>query len=431
MAAALIRRRTQTSQRLHEEACHYLPGGTSYAIRYQAPFPVYISHGLGSRVWDVDGNEYVDFWNGHGALIMGHCYKPVMEAAAKQLELGAHLGYSHEWEVKWAKQVCSMVPSAEKVRPTNSGTEANMYAVRVARAYTKRSLVGKFEGNWHGGYDALQVGVTYPVEKPSTLGLTEGATKDTVLLPFNNLDETERRVRGKNFACIIIEPVIGGGGVIPAEREFLAGLRELCTEEDIILIFDEVITGFRLAPGGAQQLYGIKPDMTTLGKVVGGGAFPAGALCGRADIMDLIDHKTHPRPYERSFHGGTYAGNPLTMRAGHALLTELAKGEAQREMNELGDYARKALRNTLESASYSAHVTGIGSMFCVHFTTEFPTDIHTANRGKDGERNERYFQHLLQNGIIYTPPHNAHFFLSAAHTKNDIDLLISATASFR
>ncbi|MEM3031458.1 MAG: aminotransferase class III-fold pyridoxal phosphate-dependent enzyme, partial [Nitrososphaerota archaeon] len=226
----------ERSRILHEEALKYLPSGVTYGNRYIDPYPVYLERAEGQFVWDVDGNRFVDLWMGHGALIMGHSYKPVIEEAVEQLKYGAHFGYSHEWEVRWAKQVCEMVPSAKMVRPTNSGTEANMYAVRLARAYTKKSLVGKFEGGWHGGYDALQVGVTYPVDKPSTLGLSENTVRDTVLLPYNNLEETERRVKGKDLACIVVEPVMGAGGFIPAEREFLKGLRKLCDEEGIILI---------------------------------------------------------------------------------------------------------------------------------------------------------------------------------------------------
>ncbi|MEM1944224.1 MAG: aspartate aminotransferase family protein [Nitrososphaerota archaeon] len=418
----------ERSRILHEEALKYLPSGVTYGNRYIDPYPVYLERAEGQFVWDVDGNRFVDLWMGHGALIMGHSYKPVIEEAVEQLKYGAHFGYSHEWEVRWAKQVCEMVPSAKMVRPTNSGTEANMYAVRLARAYTKKSLVGKFEGGWHGGYDALQVGVTYPVDKPSTLGLSENTVRDTVLLPYNNLEETERRVKGKDLACIVVEPVMGAGGFIPAEREFLKGLRKLCDEEGIILIFDEVITGFRLSPGGAQQLYGVIPDLTVLGKAVGGGPFPAGAFCGREDIMEMIDLRKHPNPYERVFHGGTYSGNPLTMRAGYTLLKELAKGDVHQYINSLGEYARSRLREV--TSGVDIHITGVGSLVCLHFTKEKPYDIHTANRTKNLDMAKRYFRHVFGRGLLYVPPAVPHLFISAAHTRETVDQLIDSTEEF-
>ena len=416
------------SYQLFLEALKYLPSGVTYGNRYSEPYPIYLERAEGQYVWDVDGNRYVDLWMGHGALIMGHQYRPVVEAAVEQLRNGAHFGYSHEWEVKWAKQVCSMVPSIKMVRPTNSGTEANMYAVRLARGYTRRTLIGKFEGGWHGGYDGLQIGVTYPVDKPSSLGITENTARDTVLLPYNNLEETERRVKGRNLACIVVEPVMGAGGFIPAQREFLKGLRELCDREGIVLIFDEVITGFRLSPGGAQQLYGVIPDITVLGKAVGGGPFPAGAFGGREDIMELIDLRKHPHPYERVFHGGTYSGNPLTMRAGYTLLTELAKGEVYRHINRLGDRMRGRLEEMADG--HPLHITGIGSLVCLHFTKEKPYDIHTANRTKNVEMAKEYFRHLLSKGFIYVPPHVPHLFISASHTEETIEQICDVTEEF-
>jgi glutamate-1-semialdehyde 2,1-aminomutase len=418
----------ERSRQLHEEALRYLPSGVTYGNRYSDPYPVYLERAEGQYVWDVDGNRYVDLWMGHGALIMGHSYRPVIEAAMDQLRYGSHFGYSHEWEVKWAKQVCSMIPSAKMVRPTNSGTEANMYAVRLARAYTKRNMIGKFEGGWHGGYDGLQIGVTYPIDRPSTLGITENTVKDTLLLPYNNLEETEKRIKGKELACIVIEPVLGAGGFIPAEKEFLKGLREICDRMDIVLIFDEVITGFRLSPGGAQQLYGVIPDITVLGKAVGGGPFPAGAFCGREDIMELIDQRKHPNPYERVFHGGTYSGNPLTMRAGYTLMRELEKGEVYHHINSLGDYVRSKLEEI--TSGVDIHITGVGSLVCLHFTKEKPYDIHTANRTKNVEMAKRYFRHILGRGLIYVPPAVPHLFISAAHTRESADRLITVTEEF-
>ncbi len=301
--------RTKKSKVIFEKAKKYLPGGVCYGSRYFEPYPLCIVKAKGSKVWDIDGNEYVDYWMDHSAAILGHNYEPVIEAVKEQLNNGPFFGYLNEEAVKWAEQVCKWFPSAEMVRPTNSGTEGNMYNIRLARAYTGRKKIGKFEGHWHGGYDALHKAVSYPFDKPASLGLTENQIRNTILLPFNDLDGVRERIKGEDLACMILEPVMGAGGFIPPENDFLKGLRELCDEKDILLIFDEVVTGFRFV-GGAQKFYGVKPDLTTLGKTVGGQYFAgAGAICGRADVMEKIDHLKHPNFWERSFHGGTYTGN--------------------------------------------------------------------------------------------------------------------------
>ncbi|RLI14581.1 glutamate-1-semialdehyde 2,1-aminomutase, partial [Candidatus Bathyarchaeota archaeon] len=316
--------KTSKSKALYERAKKVLPAGVSYAIRYFEPYPFYTARAEGSKLFDVDGNEYVDFWLGHTALILGHSPPAVVEAVRKQLERGTHFGTSHELEVKLAEKIVKMVPSAEMVRFTNSGTEANMYATRLARAYTGKNKIAKFEGGWHGGYDALHKGVRYPFDIPESAGLTEGALRDTIVLPFNDLEGVEEKLKNERVASIVIEPVLGAGGGIPAEREFLKGLREFCDENDILLIFDEVITGFRLAPGGGQEYYNVIPDITVFGKILGGG-FPIGAFCGRRDIMERINNLIYERPHY-SFHGGTFAANPMSMIAGLATLEILEDG---------------------------------------------------------------------------------------------------------
>jgi len=422
---------TLKSKELYERAKKILPAGVTYLIRHFDPYPFFVTKAKGSRIWDVDGNEYIDFWMAHGAVVTGHGYEPIMNAIKEQLDYGAHLGWCHEWEIKWAEAVCRWF-DADMVRPTNSGTEANMYAVRLARAYTGRTKVGKMEGGWHGGYDGLHKAVNYPYDKPASLGLTEGATKYIIPLPFNDLDGVRERIKGEDLACIILEPVMGAAGCIPAEREFLKGLRELCDEKGILLIFDEVITGFRFYKG-AQHYYGVKPDITTLGKAVGGQFFPgAGAFCGRADIMELLDHIKRPNFWERSFHGGTYVGNALSTRAGYTLITELEKNADKfyPYMERLGDKFRKGLEDVFSRYNFEAYVTGVGSMVGIHFTKERPINGLTAERTKNLELCKKFFSYMLDNKIAYLTPRSPHLFLSIAHTEEEIDKFVSLTEEF-
>ena len=419
------------SKKLFEEARKYLPGGVSYAIRFFEPYPFYVSRAEGRRIWDIDGNAYTDYWMGHGALLMGHRYPPVIEAIKDQLNLLPHVGFSHEWEVKLAKQIVEMVESVELVRFTNSGTEAAMYSIRLARAYTGKRLIGKFEGGWHGGYDALHIAVSPPYELPGSLGITEGALKDTVILPYNDLEGVREIVKGLELAAIIVEPVLGAGGFIPSDPEFLKGLRELCDELDALLIFDEVITGFRLSPGGAQKLYRVKPDLTVFGKILGGGEFPAGGFGGKRDVMELLDQLKYRDLHERVFQGGTFAANPITTRAGYTLLRELQRrSEIYDHINRLGERARNELQRIFDERGSNAHVTGIGSLFTIHFTPVKPRDSKTAQQRRDVSLARSYFKHLLDNGIVAMIQDMQHFFISASHRLEDIDELVRVTEEF-
>lgn len=417
--------KTLSSKALFERARKVLPGGVSYGIRYFEPYPFYTARAKGSKLYDVDGNEYVDFWLGHTALILGHSPPAVMGAVKKQLQNGTHYGTSHELEIKLAEQVAKMVPSAEMTRFTNSGTEANMYATRIARACTGKTLIAKFEGGWHGGYDALQVGVKYPFDIPESAGLTAGATQDTIVLPFNDLTAVEKRLRDKQLSAIIVEPVLGGGGGIPAEPDFLMGLRELCNKRDALLIFDEVITGFRLTPGGAQQFYRVKPDITVLGKIVGGG-FPIGAFCGRRDLMERLDTLVYKRPHY-AFQGGTFAANPVTMTAGLVTLKLLENGQLIDRLNKSGEKVREQLKNIFEVAGIDVQVTGAGSIFNVHFTKDKLASARDAYAA-DRERLIEYDLSLISNGLFFLPTHNA--VLSTAHSKKDVEKLFLETERY-
>ena len=417
--------KTQKSKKLYERAKSVLPAGVSYAIRHFEPYPFYTARSKGSKLFDVDGNEYVDFWLGHTALILGHSPPIVVEAVKKQLENGTHYGTSHQLEIKLAEQIVKIVASAEMVRFTNSGTEANMYATRLARAYTGRSKIAKFEGGWHGGYDALHTGVKYPFNIPESAGLTAGALQDTIVLPFNDLEGVSERLKNKEVASITIEPVLGAGGGIPAEKEFLKGLRELCNERGILLIFDEVITGFRLAPGGGQQYYGVTPDITVFGKILGGG-FPIGAFCGRREIMERIDTLVYRRPYY-SFHGGTFAANPISMTAGLATLKVLEDGQLINKLNNVGGKIRENLKEIFEANEMKVQVTGAGSLFNTHFTKEEVKDTRAASKA-DKKKQVDYHLNLIANGVFLLPTHTG--ALSTVHSETDIKKLLLETEKY-
>ncbi len=282
-----------------------------------------------------------------------------------------------------------------------------------------------FEGGWHGGYDALHVGVHYPFNIPESAGLTAGALQDTILLPFNDLEGVEEKLKNEKVASIVIEPVFGAGGGIPAEKEFLKGLREFCDEKEILLIFDEVITGFRLAPGGAQQYYGIAPDITVFGKILGGG-FPIGAFCGCRKIMERLDSLLHKRPHY-SFHGGTFAANPITMTAGLTTLKILEDGQLISKLNMVGDKIREQLREIFEGNGVDVQVTGTSSIFNTHFTKEKVRDANATLRA-DRKKLVDYNLKLIENGVFFLPTHSG--ALSTAHSKADVEKLFLETEKY-
>jgi glutamate-1-semialdehyde 2,1-aminomutase len=418
--------KTKRSKTLYGRAKNFLPAGVSYGIRHFEPYPFYTAKAKGSKLYDVDGNEYVDFWLGHTALILGHSPPEVVKAAKKQLENGTIYGTCHELEIDLAEQVTKMVPSAEMVRFTTSGTEANMYAMRLARAYTGRNKIAKFEGGWHGGYDALHVGVKPPFDMAESAGLTAGAVQDTIILPFNDLDGVAEKLKGEKVAAIIVEPVQGAGGTIPATGDFLSGLRELCDENGTLLVFDEVITGFRLAPGGGQAYYGVMPDVTILGKILGGG-FSIGAFCASREIMERINSLVYKRPYY-SFHGGTFAANPITMATGLATLKILEDGQLINALNRRGDKTRVQLREIFERNGIAAQISGLGSLLNIHFTKEKELkDVNAAFRA-DKKRLLEYHQKMIGHGVFFLPTHSIN--LCASHSEKDTGKLLVETEKY-
>jgi glutamate-1-semialdehyde 2,1-aminomutase len=423
-------RKTPGSKKLFERARKSIPGGVNYGIRYFRPYPLFVSRAKGCYVQDVDGNEYLDFWIGHFALIMGHAYPKVVRAATDQIGKGSHFGFEHEWEILLAEQIRKMMPSIQLVRFTNSGTEANMYAARVARAYTKRQKIAKFEGGWHGGFDSLHKAVSYPFSAASSAGLPKETETETVVLPYNDLEGASGKIRRERPAAVVLDAIPGAGGFIPAEKEFVKGIREACEQAGSLMVMDEVISGFRTAPGGVQSLYRVKPDITILGKIVGGGMFPAGAFGGRSDIMDMIDQLKHKEARSRSFHGGTYSGNPLVTRAGYTLLKELESGSVQRRLDGLAARMRKGLEEVFESNHLSACITGLSSVMCIHFMEGVPRSPKEAYEKNDRKSLEALFYYMLANGLIYMSPDQAHIGLSAAHTREHVNRFVELVDEF-
>lgn len=424
--------RTPGSREMFERAKRVLPGGVSYTIRYFRPYPVFIQKAKGPRVWDVDGNEYIDLWMGHGTHIMGHSPDLVIERISEVIREGTHLGYENPYAVEYAEFLTKTIPGLESIRFTSSGTESNMYVLRLARAYTRRRYVVKFEGGWHGGLDQLHIGVSPPYKDPETLGLPEDFVKYTLVAPYNSVDTVERYVKMYDVAAIIVEPVLGAGGCIEARTEFLRELRRIATENDVLLIFDEVITGFRLAYGGGQEYYNVKADLVVYGKIIGGGFPGAGAFGGRGDVMELLDHIKRPRSRERSGHGGTFVGNPVTTVAGYTLVEYLYRHrDLYERFNNRWDSVRRAFERLCEEKNRICWATGIGNMLGVHFTRERPWDHRTAVTKRIHEDLPRLLHIFMRNrGVLYISEDMAHFLPSMVHEDREIDHVVSVFTEF-
>ena len=328
------------SRRLFEKARTLFPDGVTHDSRRLEPFPVYVTHALGSRKWDVDGHELIDYWNGHGSIMIGHSHPDVVEAVREQAAKGTHFGACHELEIAWGEWVKRLVPSAEKVRFTGSGTEATLMALRLARIHTNRPKVLKFVGHFHGWHDFVMPGAYPPYETAAVPGIAADVAEQTVVIPPNDLNLLEHTLAGDlQIGAVIIEPTGGHWGEVPVRGEFLHELRRLTDKNGQLLIFDEVITGFRVHPGGAQAHYNVRPDITTLAKILAGG-LPGGAVAGRADVLAHIEVRPG-KPKMR--HPGTYNANPLSAAAGVATLARIATGEPNRKANETARLLKRRL----------------------------------------------------------------------------------------
>ena len=412
------------SSSLFSEARRYIPGGVNSpvrAFRNVGGEPFFVAKAKGSHLWDVDGREYIDFVGTWGPAILGHAPEIVVEAVQKAAANGLSFGIPNPLEVEMAKLICGWVPSVEKVRVVNSGTEATMSCVRLARGYTKRDLIVKFEGCYHGHVDSLLVkagsgALTHG--SPDSAGIPADLAALTITLPFNDSEGLTAvfEAQGDKIAAVIVEPVPANAGLYLPLPGFLEQLRQLCSSHGSLLIFDEVMTGFRLAKGGYQELAGIHPDLTALGKVIGGG-LPVGAFGGRSEIMDQLS------PDGPVYQAGTLSGNPLAMAAGLAQLRELEHNDGFNRLEKLGSEMENAVRQTLNETGRNYTFHRIGSMFCLYFC-EPPVRNLTDARRSDLTAFRSFFHHCLSSGVYFAPSQFEAGFLSLAHTRADVDRTI-------
>lgn len=415
------------SKALFDKAKQFIPGGVNSpvrAFRAVGGNPLFIKKAKGPYLYDEDGNQYIDLINSWGPMILGHAHPAIEEAVREAVSASPSFGAPTAREVEMAELICAMVPSVEKVRMVNSGTEATMSAIRVARGFTGRDKIIKMEGCYHGHGDSFLIAAgsgALTFGYPDSPGVTKGTAQDTLIAPFNDLKAIENLI-AKNpdeIAALILEPVVGNMGcVIPAEG-YLQGLRELCTRHGIILIFDEVMTGFRLAQGGAQELYGVTPDMSTLGKIIGGG-LPVGAYGGRKEIMDSVS------PAGPIYQAGTLSGNPMAMAAGLVMLKHLkAHPEIYGQLAQTTTRLVNEMRDEIRKAGFGFTINQVGSMFTLFFTAEKVTDFGTA-KTSDTALFAKYFQSMLQQGIYLAPSQYEAMFVSTAVDSSIADKILTA-----
>ena len=418
------------SARLMERAVGRMPGGVNSpvrAFRSVGGDPLFMERGEGSSIFDVDGNSYVDYVMSYGPLVLGHTHPAVIAAIEDAARKGTTFGSPTELEVELAEFVCEAVPSVEMVRMTNSGTEATMSAIRLARGFTGRERILKFDGNYHGHGDALLVSAGSGVATlglPDSPGVTRGAARDTAVLPFNDLDAVEELFgrEGESFAAVILEPVAGNMGCVPPGQGYLKGLREVTSEYSTVLIFDEVMTGFRLARGGAQERYGVTPDLTCLGKIIGGG-LPVGAYGGRREIMEQV------APSGSIYQAGTLSGNPLAMAAGLATLRATHEPGFYEHLEELGERWRSGMSEAASDGDLPFAINQVGSMVSIYFNGGPVTDFDSA-AASDTAVFRDFFWHMISRGVYLAPSQYEAGFISTAHSEEDLQWTCEAASEW-
>jgi glutamate-1-semialdehyde 2,1-aminomutase len=415
----------QRSSQLFVEANEVIPGGVNSPVRAfkgVGGFPIFIKEAKGAYLYDEDGNKYIDYINSWGPMILGHAHEPVVNAIIEKAKKGTSFGTPTELETKIAQLAISMVPNIDKIRFVNSGTEACMSAIRLARGYTKRDKIIKFSGCYHGHSDSFLIAAgsglsTFGV--PNSPGVTEGTAKDTLLAKYNDLEYVKAlfEANKNEIAAIIVEPVAGNMGCIPPKEGFLSSLKQLCKENGALLVFDEVMTGFRLAKGGVQELYQVAADIVCFGKVIGGG-LPVGAFAARNEIMNLLS------PLGPVYQAGTLSGNPLAMAAGYQMLLELnSDKEIFTRLEEKTAYLERGIHKVLSENNIEFTINRVGSMISVHFDKNEVYDFETAKKG-DNERFKKFFHELLKRGIYIAPSAYETWFITDALSYEDLDYTI-------
>ena len=403
------------SEELFNESKKFLPGGVDSPVRAYKPYPFFAEYAKGSKIVDVDGKSYIDYCLAYGPMVLGHANPDVMAEVITQLKRGSAYGVPTENEIELAKLVVKKVPCADMIRFVNSGTEATMSAIRLARAATGKKKIIKFEGAYHGAHDYVLVkSGSGAAGLPDSPGVPEETTNNTILVPFNNEDALIDIINTESdsIAAIIVEPIMGNIGIIPPMNNYLEFLRDITAENGIILIFDEVITGFRIAEGGAQEYFGVKPDLVTFGKILGGG-FPIGALAGKKELMEML------APSGTVYQAGTFNGNPISITAGLTTLKQLNKSFYS-VMDTKGDILRTGIQDILDDNNLNYHVAGLSSMFQIYFTDKEVWNYEDAKTA-DTEKFTIFFQTLLNKGVFIPPSQFECCFVSLMHNDNDLE----------
>ncbi|MCH7952611.1 MAG: aspartate aminotransferase family protein [Chloroflexi bacterium] len=419
------------SAALYEESSRVFPSGVTHDVRYVTPFPIFVERAEAGRKRDVDGNDLVDFVMGHGALFMGHAHPGVTAAIVEQAKKGTHFGANHRLELEWGQRVKELVPCAEEVRFTSSGTEATLMAIRLARAHTGRDRLLKFDHHFHGWHDAVVGSRSPEAESPESAGVPSATMSNTVSIPQGDIDAVEERLATGDFAAVILEPTGASWGTLPLDPAFLSALRDATTRHNTVLIFDEVVTGFRVSPGGTQARYGVTPDLTTLAKILAGG-MPGGAVCGRGDVMSMIEFRDSPwNARKRVQHPGTFNANPVSAAAGDAMLAMVATGEHHARADALNERLVSELNGVLERTGVPGVVYGLASYFHIALGQNAPRPQGGIEwPGPDapppmpGKLNVALKRALINHGVDLMGGSGG--FVSGIHTDADIDHTIKA-----